>query len=230
MLTHTHTHTHTHQHTPLPLPLLSHPRALLPVLRTLAPQRPPRALTPSPHAHTHHVLQYLPLTTKTPHSPSLICSLSLFQTIHPPARDAGPAHGDRQVSEPKITSCLPAWPAGAPPPDTWVTHSVPDHVRTPSPSSPLAGLTARELVCPYSIEGPSTFNLQLKLSTPDIFQRASSCLTNTRLMASPPCPSPPRPPASPGHPPLTSSRQPHWAPSPPPLLSWPPAGKGFILR
>lgn len=46
-------------------------------------------------------------------------------------------------------------------------------------------------------------------------------------MASPPCPSPPQLPGSPGHPPLTSGWQPHWAPSPPPLLSWSPVPCSF---
>ena len=61
----------------------------------------------------------------------------------------GPARGDRQVSEPKITSCLPASPAGASPYLTPRSPALcPTTCWTPSPSSPLAGLTAQELVCP----------------------------------------------------------------------------------
>ena len=125
-----------------------------------------------------------------------------------------------------MSSCL----AGRrlPPPDTQVTCSLPNHMLdAPSPSSRLAGLMAQgpnwSVLTVLRAPPHSIYNPSCQPQTCPSRHLLVAGLTNTKLMASPPCPSPPRPPGSPGHPPLTSSWQPRWAPSPPHLLSWPPA-------
>lgn len=155
-------HKHTHQHTPLP-PSCHTPRALL-LCSGPGPQRPPQSSYPAP-MHTHHVLQYLPLTTK-PHSSSLICSFVLVPAKPPPAPRALDSPLHCQASSPRSP---PVFQPGRrhPLPDTrGLPTSQPNYGGSLSP--PLAGLTAQGTGLSLAVQEPpphSIYNPSCQLQT-----------------------------------------------------------------
>lgn len=166
-LTHTREHTHTHSFLSS---LLSQSNSPPPVLRTPAPQRlPSGALPPSP------TWTQTPRVSTTCHSqPKRHLPLcSPVSRSHPSqsvllSKGRGPTCGDRQASEPKVTSHPPARIGSCPAlrPGRLLCARPCAGCPAPPPPRPLAS-RLREHVRPCDFKGHNTFNLQPKLSTPD---------------------------------------------------------------